>query len=306
MRLQDGLVSAVFTPFDSNGELDLRAIETYAEHAARTRLAGVFVCGTTGEGPSLSTDERLALARRWVEVAPDELPVIVHVGHASIAEARVLAADAQRVGAHAVASVSPSYFRPTSAEPVARWCAQVAAAAPEIGFYYYHIPAVTGVNVPPDQVLRRLIELAPNIAGIKFTHEDLAMFERCRSIGGDARVALFGRDEMFMAALSMGFRGGVGSTFNYLAEGFTLLMEQATAGDTTAAARTQAILNRAIDVVRQVGNLAVAKAMMSRLGVPCGDPRLPLMPVSPEAVEHAWAARAEAYARLELKPVGSS
>src|SRR5205823_3528877 len=95
-----GLIPAPFTPFHADGRLDLDRVDALAGHYARTGVSGAFVAGTTGEGPSLTLDERAALAERWVRAArPHGLKVIVQVGHNCQADARTLAAHAGRVGA---------------------------------------------------------------------------------------------------------------------------------------------------------------------------------------------------------------
>src|SRR4051794_6940497 len=94
----------------ADGSLDLDRVEKQAEHLATQGLAGVFVAGTTGEGLSLSVPERQQLAERWCAVAGKRFPVIVHVGHNSLPDAKALAAHAQKAGATAVAAVPPFYY----------------------------------------------------------------------------------------------------------------------------------------------------------------------------------------------------
>src|SRR5687768_10736869 len=93
-----GLVAAPFTPFDDHGALNLRMVERQAASLVANRVIGAFVCGTTGEGLSLTTAERMALAQRWTSIAPETLQVIVHVGHTSLADCRALAAHAEKIG----------------------------------------------------------------------------------------------------------------------------------------------------------------------------------------------------------------
>ena len=83
-----GLVAAPFTPFNPDGSLHLEAIAPYARHLREVGVVGAFICGTTGEGASLTTAERRLVAERWVAVAPAGLRVLVHVGHTSLDESR--------------------------------------------------------------------------------------------------------------------------------------------------------------------------------------------------------------------------
>src|SRR5687767_3858693 len=125
-----GLVAAAFTPMRADGTVDLGPIERQAERLIADGVDGAFVCGTTGEGPSLSVTERQQVAGRWCEVTRGvrRLPVIVHVGHTSLPDCRALAAHAQACGAAAVALIAPYFFKPGNVEDLVSFCAEVAAA----------------------------------------------------------------------------------------------------------------------------------------------------------------------------------
>ena len=126
-----GLVAATHTPFDAHGDLNLAIVEKQAELMLRYGVAAVFVGGTTGESHSLSLDERLALAKRWSEVVRGTpLVLVVHVGSNCLRDARTMAAQAQSVGAAAIAAVTPCYFKPRSLDTLTACCAEIAAAAP--------------------------------------------------------------------------------------------------------------------------------------------------------------------------------
>src|SRR5438067_9408498 len=102
-----GLVAATYTPFDATGSLNLAVIDVQAEHFIRAGIGAVFVCGTTGECHSLSTDERQQVVARWTSAAAGRLKVVAHVGHNSLPDAQRLAAHAQESGVYAIAAMSP-------------------------------------------------------------------------------------------------------------------------------------------------------------------------------------------------------
>ena len=218
IRKTEGLIAAPFTPMRSDGQVNLDAIAPYARWLHRNGVVGAFICGTTGEGMSLTMDERRQVAERWVAAAPAGLRVIVHVGHNCLADCRTLAC------ARAVASArtaSPAWRPSSSSRPewkdLVDWCEQVAAAAAELPFYYYHMPSMTGVSVKVSEFLRLASKRIPNLAGIKFTFEDLEDYERCLQFEGGRFDVLFGRDELLLSALDLGARGAVGSTYNFAA-----------------------------------------------------------------------------------------
>lgn len=271
-----GLIAATFTALQPDGALDLGAIERQAEHFARQRLRGVFVCGTTGESASLTTEERMAVAQRWAEVVGSELEVIVHVGHTSLGEARALAEHAERIGAAAIAAVPPFYFRPTTLAEVVDFAARTAAAAPRTPFFYYHIPSFTGVAMPMAAFLPAAAAAIPTFAGIKFTHENLADYARCLELAAGRYEMFFGRDEMLLAALAMGARSGVGTTYNVAAPLFHRLGGEFDRGDLSEARRLQATAIRMIEVAVAHGGIPAFKAMSHWVGVDCGPCRPPL------------------------------
>ena len=120
MKLSDsqrlrGLVAATHTPFHADGSLNLSIVEKQCAHLLANGVTSAFICGTTGESSSLSLDERRLMAKCWMEVIRGtEMRVIVHVGANALTDARDLAADAEQLGAHAIAALAPSYFKPRS------------------------------------------------------------------------------------------------------------------------------------------------------------------------------------------------
>jgi N-acetylneuraminate lyase len=275
-----GLVAAPFTALNTSGAPDLAIIEKQASSLLLNGVAGAFVCGTTGEGASLSTAERMAVARRWSEVRPKGLSLIVHVGHNSLADCRALAAHAQEIRADAMGVLAPSFFKPGIGELVA-FCAEVAAAAPRLPFYYYHIPSMTGAAFPMIEFLRTAKDRIPTLAGIKYTFENLMDFGQCLEFEGGRFDMLFGRDEMLLAGLIVGARGAVGSTYNYAAPLYTAIIKAAREGDLNEARRLQAKSYSLVEIMVRHGGLPAGKALMKLAGIDCGPCRLPLRSLSP-------------------------
>lgn len=281
----DDLVAATHTPFDADGELDLAAVEAQAAHLLRTGVTIAFIGGTTGESHSLTVAERLALAERWMAVANGTpLRVVVHVGGNCLADARALAAQAGRLGAAAIAALSPSYFKPRSVEVLVDCCKTIAEAAPEAPFYFYDIPALTNVNLSMADFLDLAAERLPSLAGIKFTNPDLMMYQRCLR-AHDGRFDLpWGVDEELLAALAVGAEGAVGSSYNFAASIYLRLIRAFRAGDVEAAREAQFESVRLIQLLSEFGYMAAAKAVMGMLGVPVGQPRLPNTRITSERV----------------------
>ena len=112
----EGLIAAPLTPMNIDGSLRLDVIEKQAEFLARNGVKGAFVCGSTGESMSLTVQERLLVAERWVKAAEGDFKVIVHVGHTSLGDIKTMASHALKAGAYAVSAMAPCFFRPGTTE----------------------------------------------------------------------------------------------------------------------------------------------------------------------------------------------
>ncbi|MBE3096690.1 MAG: dihydrodipicolinate synthase family protein [Planctomycetes bacterium] len=281
-----GLIAAPFTPMHPDGSVNLDAVGPYADLLHRNGLAGAFICGTTGEGLSLTTRERLDLAERWVSATAgrEPLKLIVHVGHTSLAECRILAAHAQAAGAWGIGAMGPCFFRPQTVGDLADFCAAVASAAPDLPFYYYHIPSMTGVNFPMIDLLRAVAGRIPNFAGIKYTWENLMDYGLCLAFEGGRYDMLFGRDEILLAGLALGARGAVGSTYNFAAGLYHRILEAFGKGDLETARSLQGKSMEMIRLLVQFDGTALAsgKAMMKAVGLDCGPVRPPLRNLTAE------------------------
>jgi N-acetylneuraminate lyase len=288
-----GLVAATHTPFNADGELNLAVVERQAEHLLGAGVTAAFVGGSTGESHSLTVEERLALAERWVALGKGSpLKIVVHVGANCLADARTLAGQAQQLGAAAIAAMAPSYFKPRTLETLVECCRTVAAAAPAVPFYFYDIPALTGVHFAMPDFLDAAADRIPTLTGIKFTNTDLMAYQRClRSHGGRFDVP-WGIDEWLLAALALGGRGGVGSSYNFAAPVFLRMIDTFHKGDLALAREEQFRAVRLIQLLIDLGYRPAAKAVMGMLGAPVGPPRLPNAPLAPSRHEELRASLA--------------
>lgn len=273
----EGLVAAPFTPMHPNGDLNLHLISEYGRFLAQNGVKGAFIGGSTGEGVSLSFTEKLALLRAWGAVEEPNLQKIMLVGGTSLTEAQEMAREAARHGFDAVAVLAPFYFKTTRAEVLADFCVAVGEAAPELGLYFYHIPALTGVSVSMLTFLEAIDGRLPSFRGIKYTHNDLMEYRQCLLFEDKKYDLLWGWDEIFLAAMAMGARGAVGSTFNYAAPVYHELMAAFDAGNLEQARSMQ---DQSIAIVRllvKYGGIATGKAFMRAVGLDCGKFRLPVL-----------------------------
>lgn len=280
------LVAAAHSPFHADGSLAPEVVPTQAAFLAANGIRTVFITGSTGESHSLTCAERLALYDAWAAAAPQHgLSVIGHVGSNCLEDSKTLARRAQDLGFTAISALAPSYFKPASLSALIGTCAAIAAAAPDTPFYYYDIPVLTGVSFPMEKFLAEAPARIPTLAGIKFTNPDLVSYRRSLDVAGDRLDLPWGVDEMLLAALATGARGGVGSTYNWSPQLYRDLIAAHDRGDLVEARRLQSVSIAMIDAIAATGFLGTAKALMTRLGVPVGPARMPLGNPSQEQVD---------------------
>ena len=281
--LLTGLVAATFTPMRSDGAIDLQRIPAVCDFVLGQGVDGLFVCGSTGESPSLTLDERMLVAQTYVEAAAKRVPVVVHVGHNSLSDARTLAAHAQQLGADAIAVVPPSYFPLTSVDVLVECLQQIAKGAPEVPLFYYHIPPITGVDLSMVELLERA-ESLPTLAGIKFSAPQFDELAACVEYGSRRYNILFGCDELLLTGLQAGVDGAVGSTYNFMAPHYRRVIDAYQEGRVDEATQHQAVATGIVEEILRHGGHDAIKAAMGILGLDCGPPRLPWKPLSDEVL----------------------
>lgn len=277
-----GLIAAPFTPMHKDGSLNLDLIPAYYALLKENGVTGAFITGSTGEGVSLTLNEKKAVAEAWADCVKNDpdFKVMPLVGGTCIADCIHLAQHARQIGLYAVAFTAPFYFKPANAGMLAEACMAVAGSVPDMPFYYYHIPVLNGVDFPMIDLLHALHGKLPNFAGIKYTHEDFMDFQSCLNFADGQYDMLWGRDENMLSALAVGAKGAVGSTFNYAAPLYYQLIDAFENNDLEQARSLQ---QKSIDMIRllgKYGGISVGKAYMKLLGLDCGEFRLPVRNMS--------------------------
>ena len=281
-----GLVAATHTPFQPDGELAPEVVPVQAEYIASQKIDSVFITGSTGEGHSLTRQERVQMFNAWARAGQENgIKVVGHVGGNCIQDARFLASHAQNCGLDAIAALAPSYYKPSSVDDLIACCAEIAEGAPELPFYYYDIPVLTGVEFPMSEFLQKAKARIPNLAGIKYTNSDISSYRDALKESNDRFDLPWGVDEMLFDALESGAKGAVGSTYNLIAPLFHELINDYQAGrlDDARAKQKQAI--EFVETVAEYGYLSASKAILGWRGIPVGPARLPISNPGPEQLD---------------------
>ncbi len=279
-----GLIAAPFTPMDKNGELNLSLIPEYYQFLKRNKVTGAFINGSTGEGVSMSLKEKKSVAEAWADATNNDkdFKVMTLLGGTSLTDCKELAIYAQQVGLYAVSFTAPFYFKPADAATLAACCKEIADVVPDMPFYYYHIPVLTGVGFSMIDLLKNVDGKVPNFAGIKYTHEDFMDFLSCLHFQNGKYDMLWGRDENMLPALAVGAKGAVGSTFNYAAPLYYDMIDAFNKNDFKKA---QSLQQQSIDMITllgKYGGIATGKAYMKLVGLDCGGFRLPVKNMNSE------------------------
>ena len=203
MKKINGHIVAPFTPLNSDASLNLGMIQPYAEFVIRNHMDGVFLCGSSGEGALLNREERIRIAETWMEAAGERLKIIIHTGGTNLVDQQYLAAHARDIGAYAISAMAPMFLGPKRVEELGAFCKLISQAAPELPFYYYHIPGLNGINLPVLDLLKYADENIPNFTGVKYTHDNMYEFDQCFRFWNYKYDLLHGLDETYLSGLSL-------------------------------------------------------------------------------------------------------
>ena len=295
-----GLIDAPFTPFDAEGNINLQPIPAYAAMLKKNGLKGVFINGSSGEGYMLTDDERRQLAEAWVKAAREldgDFKVIVHVGSCCARSSRELARHAAEIGAWGIGAMAPPFPKINRVEELAAYIEEIAAGAPELPFYYYHIPAFNGAFLPMVKLLETVDGRVPNFAGIKYTFESMYEYNQCRLYADGKFDMLHGQDETILPCLAMGgAQGGIGGTTNYNGRELVAIIDAWNRGDLEAAREHQNFSQEVINVICHYrGNIVGGKRIMKLIGLDLGKNRIPFQNMTDEE---------EAAMKAELEAIG--
>jgi N-acetylneuraminate lyase len=280
------IMAALITPFDQQGKVNLKALREVIRHELAMGIRCYYVCGTTGEGLSMSAAERMSV----VETACDELRgpsrgsgqaggVIVNISHMEFAVAVELARHAKQAGAAAVSTLPPLFYPVTPKEIEAYYRALLDAV--ELPLTLYNIPMLSKLALD-EPMVTRLAE-HPRMAGVKHSSEDTFLLNRFKQIAGGRLMLWSGRDAYYLGALAMGADGAIGNSFNLMGELFVKMTQLYRANQTQAALALQQKANEVHRRLQVYGATPSVKRCLQLSGIDAGHCRLPYQTVPAEA-----------------------
>jgi 4-hydroxy-tetrahydrodipicolinate synthase len=270
------VLTAVVTPFRSDGAVDLDAFRRLCAYLVDTGSDGVVVAGTTGEAPTLTDDERLSLLAAAVESVGDRATVVAGTGTYSTAHSVHLTRKAHELGVDALLVVTPYYNKPPPRGIVAHF--RAIAEVTDRPIVVYNIPQRVVVNIEPE-TLAELAEI-PNVTAVKQATTDP---DQARRILAETDLALYaGNDELLLPFLELGGVGGVLVYTHVVGRQVRDLVTRFRAGDVEGARAIDADLRPVIDALAVATNPIPVKAALGMLGHDVGGLRLPLVEASDE------------------------
>lgn len=269
MEKYQGIFTALLTPFDKNNRVNEKELEKLVKFNKEMGVKGFYVGGSTAEAFLLSTDERKQIMDVVKTTAPDST-LIAHIGSIDERVATELALHAEKTGYDVISSVAPFYYK-FSFEEIKNYYYRLADAT-ALPMLVYHFPAFSGVNMGMNEMKQFLND--DRFIGIKYTSNDFFTMEQCKTNFPD-KIVYNGFDEMFLAGLSMGANGGIGSTYNFMANKFVEIQKLFEAGDIKAAQTIQKEANHIITILCQIGVMQAEKEVLNQLGFDFGVCRHP-------------------------------
>jgi len=276
-----GIIPALLTPFTANNRINEQALIRLIKLNLEKGVDGFYVGGSTSEAFLMSLEERKYILDIAVQECKGKCSIIYHIGSIGTDQAIELGQHAEHAGVDAISAVAPFYYH-FSAEEIKRYYYDIVNRV-HLPMIIYNFPASSGVTFGIEDLLaffqdRRFI-------GIKHTSSDFFFLERLKQRRSEI-LAYNGFDEMFLAGLIMGADGGIGSTYNFMAEKFIQIRKVFEAGDVAEARRIQADANEIIAAIVKIGVLPAEKEMLNLMGLDFGECRSPFRQVTEE--EREW------------------
>lgn len=271
-----GIIIALYSSYDAEGNIDKEAARNLARHYASTGVKGLYVGGSSGEGMLQSVEERKQMLEAVIAEVGDELTIIAHVGAPSTRDSVELAEHAELVGAHAVSAVPAIYYRLSPDSVESHWQAIIDSTS--LPFIIYHIPQTTGFHLSKSLLMKMATQ--DKVIGVKISAESTFELQQFKAAGGNDFLVLNGPDEQYLAGRSIGADGGIGGTYGVMPELFLKVEQCYVQGDMAEAQKWQFIINDLIVELLSFPSLyGACKAILSLRGFETGQPRMPLLPI---------------------------
>lgn len=273
----NGIITAMVTPFESSGNIDIKTTEILIEKLIANGVQGIFVLGTNGEFHVIENDMKIKFAKKVVEIVANRVPVYAGAGGNSTDEVIKLGKQMIAVGVDALSVITPYFVLLKENELYNHY--KMIAENLAIPIVLYNIPKNTGINLSFELVSK--LSKISNIIGIKDSSGDI------NNIAGyidntsrDEFSVLSGSDSLILKALKIGATGAISATSNLLTTNNVEIYKQFIAGNLDKAEQWQQSLEEFRRILKYASIPSVLKQSLSLSGIEVGVPRLPVLPVT--------------------------
>ena len=272
------VVTAMVTPFDEHNELDLEKTSLLLEHLLNNGTDGIVVGGTTGESPTLTTEEKLALYKHVVSVVNGRVPVIAGTGSNNTKETIELTKEVENIGVDGILLVAPYYNKPNQDGLYEHF--KAVAESTFLPIMLYNIPGRSVVNMSVDTTVK--LSKIPNIVSIKDASGDLDMMSEIIERTDDDFTLYSGDDGLTLPALSVGATGVVSVASHIIGFEMKEMIDAFQNGDIQKAASIHRKLLPKMNALFLAPSPSPVKSALNERGVTVGTVRLPLVPLTEE------------------------
>ncbi len=284
MKKLYGVTTAMVTPFDAQGAVDLDKVEALTEFLISKGVHGLFPLGTTGEMVRLSEEERMAVAETVVRQAAGRVVVYIHAG-AMTQEATIrLAQHAQRIGADGVGVVTPMFLGASDRELEAYYVAVANSLPQDFPVYLYNIPQCSANDLKAE-VAARVAEQCTNVVGVKYSWPDFLRTDEYLRINGGGFAVMQGADRLMLPALAQGCDGVISGVSCVYPEPFVAVYDAYQRGDLERARTLQRTATAYCEVLRSGSNMSYFKEALRLRGIDAGVMRAPQLDLQPHEIE---------------------
>lgn len=270
------IATAMVTPFDTNGDIDFPATAALVEHLIETGSDALVVAGTTGESPTLSTDEKIDLFKFVVGTVKGRIPVIAGTGSNNTRASITLTRGAEEAGVDAVMLVTPYYNKPSQEGMFQHF--QAIAAATDLPIMLYNIPGRSVVNLTVDTIVR--LAAISNIVSIKEASGSLDAAAEIIERTPDTFSLYSGDDGLTLPLLAIGGTGIVSVAAHIIGREMQQMVSSFKAGDNTKAAQLHRTLLPVMNALFAAPNPVPVKTALNLSGIAVGGVRLPMIPLT--------------------------
>jgi len=281
----EGIMPPHITPMKHDGEIDESSLRECVRFWIESGVHGLVPCGSNGEAPYLSREERKKVIEIVVEEANGKIPVIAGTGCMSTKETIALTKDAEDVGATAALIVTPFYFRLSNREIIEHF--KEISESVDIPIVLYNVPKFTGVNLEPS-VIAQLAEL-DQVIGVKDSSGSIWQIAEIIRLAGNKLSVLAGTGDVIFPTLMLGGRGAIVAIANVAPKICVNLYEAVKSGQYSKAKELQLKLLPLNEVLTKKYGVTAVKEALNIIGKPAGYPRKPLLSLEDQSRAEIWA-----------------